>query len=236
MQIIASDFDNTIYYADNPERNIKNVEAIREFIAQGNIFCIITGRNYTRLKKTMNELDIPYTYLICEDGAKIFNSVDYCIDSTFLDEEEIVQVKRVLEDLEVDYYLDDGYNETEYHPDCVKIVVRTSSPEEKKKILDAIYDKINVHIYASRNHVNIIHKTVNKEYALKRLFAKEETLDITQLHVVGDDLNDYEMLKAFDGVVMKEHNPLLDELGKEEYETLSDYIEDLLKRNKLLQK
>ena len=235
MQIIASDFDNTIYYANDEEKNRKNIEAIRQFIKEGNIFIIITGRNYTRLKKTMNEYDIPYTYLVCEDGAKIFNSVDYCIDSTFLDEEEIVKVKKVLEDLEVDYYLDDGYNETEYHEDCVKIVVRTSSLEEKEKILNAIYDKINVHIYASRNHVNIIHKTVNKEYALNRLF-KIENLDFSKLHVVGDDLNDYEMLKAFDGAIMKEHNPLLDELNKDEYETISDYIEEILNKNKLLQK
>ena len=235
MQIIASDFDNTIYYANDEERNRRNLEAIKQFVAEGNIFIIITGRNYTRLKKTLNEYDVPYTYLVCEDGAKIFNSTDYCIDSTFLDEEEIIQVKKVLEDLEVDYYLDDGYNETEYHPDCVKIVVRTSSQEEKDKILEAIYNKINVHIYASKNHVNIIHKTVNKEYALKRLFDKEN-LDYSKLHVVGDDLNDYEMLKAFDGAIMKEHNPLLDELGKTEYENLSDYIYEILERNKLLQK
>lgn len=235
MQIIASDFDNTIYYEGKEELNKKNIEAIRNFIKEGNIFIIITGRNYTRLKKTLNANDIPYTYLVCEDGAKIFNSVDLCIDSTFLDEEEIVKVKEVLEKLNVDYYLDDGYNETEYHKDCVKIVVRTSNLEEKEKILNAIYDKINVHIYASKNHVNIIHKSVNKEYALRRLFNKEN-LDITKLHTVGDDLNDYEMLKAFDGVIMQEHNPLLDELHKEEYETLSDYIEELLKRNKLLQK
>lgn len=235
MQIIASDFDNTIYYEGKEDINKKNIEAIRKFIAEGNIFIIITGRNYTRLKKTLNENNIPYTYLVCEDGAKIFNSTDYCIDSTFLDEEEIVKVKKVLEELNVDYYLDDGYNETEYHPDCVKIVVRTSSLEEKERILNALYDKINVHIYASRNHVNIIHKTVNKEYALRRMFRIEE-LDISKLHVVGDDLNDYEMLKAFDGAIMKEHNPLLDDLKKEEYETLSDYIEEVLKRNKLLQK
>ena len=235
MQIIASDFDNTIFYEGREEVNKKNIESIKKFISQGNIFIIITGRNYTRLKKTLNEYDIPYTYLVCEDGAKIFNSTDNCIDSTFLDEEEIVKVKNVLEELNTDYYLDDGFNETEYHPDCVKIVVRTSSLDEKQKILNAIYDKINVHIYASRNHVNIIHKTVNKEYALNRLFRIEK-LDINKLHVVGDDLNDYEMLKAFDGVMMKEHNPLLDELEKEEYETLSDYIEELLEKNKLLQK
>lgn len=236
MQIIASDFDNTIFYKDRDEINQKNIESIRKFIAEGNIFIIITGRNYTRLKKTIDEYNIPYNYLVCEDGAKIFNGNDICIDSTYLDEEEIVKVKNILEELNVDYYLDDGYNETEKHEDCVKIVVRTSSLEEKEKILNAIYDKINVHIYASRNHVNIIHKTVNKEYALNRLFNIEKELDINKLHVVGDDLNDYEMLASFDGVIMKEHNPLLDELNKEEYETISDYIEELLEKNKLLQK
>ena len=113
--------------------------------------------------------------------------------------------------------------------------MRTSSLDEKEKILNEIYDKINVHIYASRNHVNIIHKTVNKEYALRRLFDREK-LDYSKLHTVGDDLNDYEMLKAFDGVVIKEHNPILDELNKEEYSSISDYIEYLLEKNKLLQK
>lgn len=235
MQIIASDFDNTIYYEGKEELNKKNIESIRNFIREGNVFIIITGRNYTRLKKTLNENDIPYTYLVCEDGAKIFNSVDFCIDSTYLDEEEIVKVKKVLEELNVDYYLDDGYNETQDHENCVKIVVRTSNLEEKEKILNEIYDKINVHIYASRNHVNIIHKTVNKEYALRRLF-KIENLDINKLHTVGDDLNDYEMLASFDGIIMKEHNSLLDELGKKEYDNLSDYIEELLEKNKLLQK
>lgn len=235
MQIIASDFDNTIYYEGRDELNKKNIESIRKFINEGNIFIIITGRNFTRLKKTIDENNIPYTYLVCEDGAKLFNSEDICIDSTYLDEEEIVRVKQVLEDLKADYYLDDGYKETNSHPDCVKIVVRTSSLDEKEKILNEIYDKINVHIYASRNHVNIIHKTVNKEYALRRLFDREK-LDYSKLHTVGDDLNDYEMLKAFDGVVIKEHNPILDELNKEEYSSISDYIEYLLEKNKLLQK
>ena len=235
MQIIASDFDNTIYYEGRDELNKKNIESIRKFINEGNVFIIITGRNFTRLKKTIDENNIPYTYLVCEDGAKLFNSEDICIDSTYLDEEEIVRVKQVLEDLKADYYLDDGYKETNSHPDCVKIVVRTSSLDEKEKILNEIYDKINVHIYASRNHVNIIHKTVNKEYALRRLFDREK-LDYSKLHTVGDDLNDYEMLKAFDGVVIKEHNPILDELNKEEYNSISDYIEYLLEKNKLLQK
>ena len=227
MKILASDFDNTIYYLDDKEKNKKNVAAIKKFISQGNIFCIITGRNYSDLKILLNENDIPYSYLICEDGAKIFNNMDYCIDTILLDRKTIEQIIPILEENNCDYYLDDGYNKTEYLDDVVKIVVNCTDEQEKNRIVQVVKEKVNIHIYASRTHVNIINKTVNKENALKKLFNLEE-LNFDLLSVIGDNDNDYEMLKAFKGAVIKKHHPILDELNKDEYETLSDYIESLM--------
>ena len=228
MKILASDFDNTIYYLDDKEKNKKNVSAIKKFINQGNIFCIITGRNYSDLKKLLNENDIPYSYLVCEDGAKIFNNMDYCIDTILLDRNTIEKIIPILEENNCDYYLDDGYNKTEYLEDVVKIVINCTDEKEKERMVRIIKDKINVHIYASRTHVNIINKVVNKENALKKLFNLEE-LNINLLNVIGDNDNDYEMLKAFNGGVIKEHHKKLDSLNKPEYETLADYIEELMK-------
>ena len=37
------------------------------------------------------------------------------------------------------------------------------------------------------------------------------------------------MLKAFNGGVIKKHHSKLNDLDKKEYETLSDYIEELMK-------
>ena len=228
MKILASDFDNTIYYLEDKEKNKKNVSAIKKFINQGNIFCIITGRNYSDLKKLLNENDIPYSYLVCEDGAKIFNNMDYCIDTILLDRNTIEEIIPILEENNCDYYLDDGYNKTEYLEDVVKIVINCTDEKEKERMVRIIKDKINVHIYASRTHVNIINKAVNKENALKKLFNLEE-LNINLLKVIGDNDNDYEMLKAFNGGVIKEHHKILDSLNKPEYETLADYIEELMK-------
>ena len=121
MNILASDFDNTIYFLDDEEKNKKNVEAIREFVAYGNIFCIVTGRNYSDLKILLQENNIAYSYLICDDGAKIFNNVDYCLSTTYLEKEEIEKIKKILDQEQADYYLDDGYNKTENVNDCVKI-------------------------------------------------------------------------------------------------------------------
>ena len=51
MKILASDFDNTVFFSDDQQKTQKNVNAIRDFITQGNIFCLITGRTYMEIKK-----------------------------------------------------------------------------------------------------------------------------------------------------------------------------------------
>ena len=220
MKILASDFDNTIYFPDNDELTKDNIESIKKFITKGNIFCVITGRNYTDLKVYLNKYNIPYSYLICEDGAKIFNNMDYCIDTTYLDEEMIDEIK-------CDYYLDDGYNKTEYLKDVVKIVVNCKDQKEKDRIVKIIKEKVDIHIYASRTHVNIINKIVNKKYALNKLIELEDLK--AKIYVIGDNDNDYEMLESFNGGVIKKHHKVLDGLNKKEYNTLGDYIEELMK-------
>lgn len=227
MKILASDFDNTIYFPDNDELTKENIESIKKFITKGNIFCIITGRNYTDLKVYLNKYNIPYSYLICEDGGKIFNNMDYCIDTTYLDEDDVNRVKKILNEIDCDYYLDDGYNKTEYLKDVVKIVVNCKNEQEKEKIVELVKSKINIHIYASRTHVNIINKTVNKKYALNKLIELEDLK--AKIYVIGDNDNDYEMLESFNGGVIKKHHQVLDKLKKKEYTTLGDYIEELMK-------
>ena len=227
MKILASDFDETIFFLDNEEKNKRNIEAIKKFISKGNIFCIITGRNYSDLKYYLTKYDIPYSYLICEDGAKIFNNVDYCLETVLLNPNDIKKIIPVLEENKSDFYLDDGYNKTNNYNDCVKVVINSKDEIEKKRIVDLLKNKGSYHIYASRTHVNIINNTVNKEKALKKLF-NIENLDYNLLHVIGDNENDYEMLKNFHGVVMKKHHQRLDELKKEEVSSLEEYIYQIM--------
>ena len=227
MKILASDFDETIFFLDDEEKNKRNIEAIQKFISQGNIFCIITGRNYSDLKYYLTKYNIPYTYLICEDGAKIFNNVDYCIETVLLNPNDIKNIIPVLEENKSDYYLDDGYNKTNNYNDCVKIVINSKDETEKNRIVDLLKDKGYYHIYASRFHVNIINKSVNKEKALKKLF-NIENLDYNLLHVIGDNENDYEMIKSFPSAVMKKHHKKLDELKKEEVSSLEEYIYQII--------
>lgn len=228
MRIIASDFDNTIYFMKDDEKNQKNITAIRKFIALGNIFIIITGRNYSDLKKDLEKNNIPYTYLICDDGAKIFDENDLSINTIRLGYNAINNVIPILEKEKADYYLDDGYSKNDNKKECVKIVINCLNVEEKKRMVEIVKHS-DIHIYASRTHVNIINKVVNKEIALRKLFELEK-LDINMLSVIGDNDNDYQMLKSFNGGIIKKHNKILDELNKKEYETLADFIEEVIEK------
>ena len=82
MKVLASDFDNTIFFLEDELKTKNNVEAIRKFIINGNIFCLITGRTYMEIKEELNRLNLPYSYLICGDGALIFDNLDFCAELT----------------------------------------------------------------------------------------------------------------------------------------------------------
>ena len=128
----------------------------------------------------------------------------------------------ILEKEKANYYLDDGLSKNDNKNECVKIVVNCIDEKDKKRMLEIIKDT-DIHIYASRRHVNIINKKVNKAMALRKLFELEN-LNLDDIFVIGDNDNDYEMLSKFKGGVIKKHSKILDELNKDEYETLYDFI------------
>jgi len=96
MKVVASDFDNTLYVKDKNSLQY-NINSVKKFIDKGNDFIIITGRSYSNIKKVLNELDIPYTYLVCQDGANIFNKEDICIKSNKLDIRKSNQIEKYLQ-------------------------------------------------------------------------------------------------------------------------------------------
>lgn len=226
MKILASDFDNTLYV--NDENTLKkNITSLKEFISKGNLFCIITGRSYTSIKVLLNKYQIPYNYLICEDGAKIFNNVDYCIESILLPSSQVEIIQQIFKKYNLACFLEDGYNITENPNDCVKVLAEYTDRQVADEIVKELHEKTETYAYVSREHINVTSNQTNKKDALKTLMEKEK-LNSYSIFVIGDDINDYEMLKEYPGAVMKNHHPKLDELQKNECEKLYEYIEELI--------
>lgn len=226
MKFLASDFDNTLYIKDG-EKFTKNIMSLKDFISRDNMFCIITGRSYTSIKILLEKYNIPYTYLICEDGAKVFNSVDYCISSTMLPSQEVEKIKKVFEKNNIECFLEDGYNITENPDDCVKVLATYQDKNLANKVVDELQKTTNTYAYVSSKHINVTSRATNKKIALEELISLEN-ISKDNMYVIGDDINDYEMLQEFNGALMKNHHPKLSSLPKKEYTYFYEYIEELI--------
>ena len=227
MKVLVSDFDKTLFVEDKDIVK-DNIKAINRFISNGNSFIIETGRIYTDIIIILNEYNIKYNYLVCEDGAKIFNNLGYSIIDYLIPKKVVKEVIEVLNKYDLEYKLDDGYNNTDNINDCIKIRSELIDNIDYDKVLDELKD-LDVYAYLSTNHLNITSSKINKEKALEYLI-KVENYDPNNIYVIGDEINDYEMLQKYHCGVIKKHNKVLDELKLKEYNNLKEYIDDIEKK------
>lgn len=225
MRVIASDFDNTLYVKDDIEMQ-KNIDSVKRFIEDGNVFMIITGRSFTNIKKVLTELGIPYSFLVCQDGANIFDKDDNCIKSTLLDKNKSLTVEKYMKESNLDYSYESAFNDNDTIDNAVKITVTLSGLEDAKEELNKIIDntKVSIYAYVSSKHINIIDDYVNKSYALN--YLKNNNFIRSNIEVIGDDINDFEMLSNFDGVVMEKHDPILDKLNKKSVTSVHSFLDE----------
>lgn len=230
MKILASDFDNTIFLQNDKETTQKNIIAIKNFMKEGNIFCLITGRTYMDIKAELINLDLPYTYMICGDGALIFDNMDYCLKRIKIEKHIVERTVEILKENGYTPYLEDGYNITTNTDDCIKITATyIKDKSDGERVAELINDELPVYAYASRFHINVNNLLSNKRQAIYHL-AELANLNSKDFYVIGDSINDYEMLDEFRGAIIKKHNIILDKLQLPEYNSLSDYIEELCKK------
>lgn len=224
MKIIASDFDNTLYVKDEIDMS-KNIDSVKKFIDKGNIFIIITGRSFTNIKKVLNEKKIPYSFLVCQDGANIFDKNDKCLKSNYLNLTKAQILEKYLIDRNIDYSFESAFNDNDTINNAVKITITLSGKEDSKMVLKNIINntKVKIYAYVSSKHINIIDDYVNKSRALK--YLEKEGYIKDEITVIGDDVNDYEMLSNYNGVVMEKHDPTLDSLNKKCIKSVHDYID-----------
>lgn len=228
MLLVASDFDGTLYVNDI---NIisKNIEYINKLRENNNLFAIITGRGLSIIE-LLKKYNISYDFLICENGAIIYDNKDNILYSCYLEQDDIDSTIEIIKKYNLKFIIDTGdkyiTDLNQKFSNVASIFLDRKTINDVNEMLKIVKENTNTYSYISPNWINIVNMNVNKKKTLEKL----ETILENKYKIcpIGDAINDVEMISFFDGGVMKNHEKELDNLPNKNYDTLADYIKELI--------
>jgi 5-amino-6-(5-phospho-D-ribitylamino)uracil phosphatase len=225
MKVLVTDFDFTFY----PDNYLDNIKEANRFVALGNIFIIATGRNARSLFERIKTYNIHYSYLICNDGAVIYDKNHQMIRHLIIDNETAFKVSDYLKLYYDQVYFDNGHDLVYDTKDNISgIVARFNDVDEANNVLHAIEKEYpNVHGYLSDNYINITHIDATKASAIKYL---ELLNNYSQIYVTGDKINDLSMFQNYYGISIANSIPELKELAREHVDDFIDVVSILKRR------
>lgn len=198
MNLIVSDFDGTLY-SDKYDENINLVEKIRK----NNIFVIATGRSISSLKK---DLKIKCDYYICNDGSYILDKDENILTQNIINSNTVKTIYSRIIDLNYKEYYFQNINSysSKIKEDTNKIFIKIDTTRNTDSDLEYILNNLNdVYAYKSQNWINIMSIKSTKENAIEYLSKNN---DFNNIYVVGNDINDYGMIKKYNGYLITENN------------------------------
>lgn len=225
-KVLVSDYDNTLYV--NDEQIIHNIKKIKEFIKNGNIFIIATGRSYIDISKMIERYNIPYNYLICNDGGTIFDSngkLLYKKDIPINIAHDIMNYVKN-NNIEEITYIDTGFDYSKVIDESVNaIIIRDINKIRSRKILNELENTYpEIHGYISDNWINITEKTVTKANGIK-FVKKYLNLDLGNIYTIGDTINDIPMIKEYNGCCMINSTDDLKQHCSNSFNSVAEYID-----------
>ncbi len=206
MKILVSDFDNTFF----TNRIDNNVDLVNKFRDEGNLFIIATGRPIYLIKPEIEKHNIKYDYLICNDGAVIFDQGDNIVDKTNIDYQSAIQIYNMIirsnnvEHVYIDAITDFGdLDASDYNG----VLALPYDRDEALKLTEYINKKYpSVQAYMSHRWINVLSVEASKGIAIKFL-ENANSWDASNIYVVGDNNNDASMLVYNNSFGIEAGNP-----------------------------
>lgn len=218
--LLISDMDGTLLNS-NKKISKNNIEAINRFVAQGGIFTFATGRMLESAKKYLDVVNVNVP-VILYNGSKIHDySKEETIYELFLEDEVkniLKQIKRQYSYLGLEIYCKENVyifndcrfskrfasNRSDVHYDIpeslwtenwTKILIL--GEENQLDIFEhnfvSKFGQFNI-VRSGENYLEILPLGTSKGHALQKL-CKIVNIDISNTIAVGDNMNDFELLK-----------------------------------------
>ena len=213
--IIFSDFDRTLYDYEDATVLTENLRAISAWRQAGNYFCVATGRNLASLKRILPECQQFFDFFVLDSGSFCLNpSQEVMFDFTVSRDTTNEVVKQIRN-------IDDNSETMFYHifreallPFDKNTKVRTwvTTNDQADIITKALQKDFNTEIkiypvhnviptnkmISGKHHafIDVVAKNSGKESAVRAL---SDHLGEDKIITIGDGVNDYDMIKEFDG-------------------------------------
>lgn len=201
-KLLISDYDKTLCSNINDVR--LNIKAIAEFKAKGNKFVIATARPYQSICKEIETHEIPIDYLICNCGNTLYDNNGKCLDANYLDHQVVENLVVFLSKLDilekVDFFDEWRINNNSF--DVVEVGGKKIPFIKLQELIHYIhrnYPSLFIFIYDFSNFY-LGNKSDKVDEINKLLYLLNESYD--EIITVGDNMNDYEMIRKFNGYRM----------------------------------
>ena len=211
MFILSSDYDGTL--KTRIHDLYINIHELHKYREHGNIFVLNTGRPFSSIKREIDEFDIPFDYLCCNDGAVIFNENFDIVKESNLDDNQVKYLKNLVPYFP-NFKINRYYTAKEVSNGEIKNPIEVEVVKPDKEKFDGLKDMIinnmeDTKFFAWKNSL-FVKKDVSKSKALDDI-AKiiDPAIDSKEIYTVGDEANDLEMIQNHHGFRMLESSPKL---------------------------
>lgn len=249
MKVLVTDFDGTLCNTYSDDIDVEsNVEALKRFQREGNIIVISTAREPKSLAKYIVKYDIPCDYVISYMGALIWDcTAEKYIYRKYFSSEDATQIlsmiKPYLSDVDLEIYSDVvnpdmnqhiGYifhNENGNNSIFERMEADIGRPLEKvlgsKEYKDSNYFSrfFSNEWYFINNSKN--NKLIALDYLIDNVIFKNEANK--NIYTIGDGMDDYGMLKKYNGCRMTFSEKELADRYSKKVESVKAYI-DMISR------
>lgn len=231
MKILASDYDGTLNVGGTVSK--ENIQAIQKWCAAGNLFGMVSGRYIASIRSFLEKDNIPYDFLIGNNGSVITNAAGEIIKRICIPHETAMALLQEIFKYEA-HHVSASYNERSLwvnaqnriwtdeqglHVDdtCIAYVTQISanfySPEDALAVRDACMAAFAGQIRGAMPTIQSIdfnHAEVGKDEGIRRLLEMRG-IEPEIILTVGDGENDLPMLEApdFCGYAMQSSMPVV---------------------------
>ncbi len=218
-KMLVSDYDGTL--KSDLKNLMINIEAVKAFRKQGNLFTISTGRPYDSIKMECDRYGIEYDFLNCCDGSVLFDSQDNLLFANKFSRADLIALAITFQGeesiKEINYYGTHGLVDVDRNKvgreDQDDIIMINLKLKLFKSIKDYITgfekDYPNIKFAKAFNNVFIKDEFYKSDgiQKLEEYLSGEVTRD--NIITVGDALNDLKLLQEYDGFKMLTSYPCM---------------------------